>query len=136
MISLRNVQKSYKTGVALDGLSLDIPAGEVYALLGPNGAGKTTTINLLLGFLKPDGGTVEIDGMIPARQVAEVRRQVAYIPENVSLYPYLTGVENLDYFCRLSRLRYRGIELRPFFTPTSPSARRSRKPPPASMRRS
>lgn len=111
MISLKEVQKSYKTSVALENLDLQINKGEIYALLGPNGAGKTTTINLLLGFLKPDRGTVAVDGLDPVRQVGEVRRRVAYIPENVSLYPYLTGLENLDYFCKLGKLSYPRDEL-------------------------
>lgn len=111
MISLQEVRKSYRTSVALESLSLQINKGEIYALLGPNGAGKTTTINLLLGFLRPDRGTVEVAGLDPVGQVADVRRQVAYIPENVSLYPYLSGLENLDYFCRLSKLSYPEEEL-------------------------
>ena len=97
--------------MALESLSLQINKGEIYALLGPNGAGKTTTINLLLGFLKPDRGTVAVDNLDPIQQVGEVRRRVAYIPENVSLYPYLTGLENLDYFCKLGKLSYSRDEL-------------------------
>ncbi len=111
MIRLQEVGKSYKTGVALDNLSLHISEGEIYALLGPNGAGKTTTINLLLGFLKPDRGTVAVNGFDPVRQVSELRKTVAYIPENVSLYPYLSGLENLDYFCKLGKFRYSEREL-------------------------
>lgn len=111
MISIQEVQKSYKTSLALESLSLQINKGEIYALLGPNGAGKTTTINLLLGFLKPDRGTVAVDNLDPIQQVGEVRRRVAYIPENVSLYPYLTGLENLDYFCKLGDLSYARDEL-------------------------
>jgi ABC-2 type transport system ATP-binding protein len=77
----------------------------VYALLGPNGAGKTTAINLFLGFLEPDSGDVLVDGLsVPANPVA-VRRKVAYIPEQVALYPRFSGLENLEYFSRLGGAR-------------------------------
>lgn len=105
MIQLSNVSKQYKSNTALDGLSLDIKAGQIYALLGSNGAGKTTTINLLLGFLKPTSGEVKLDGIEPHSNPKAISKRVAYIPENVSLYPYLTGIENLDYFCHLAGIK-------------------------------
>ena len=76
--------------------------GEIYGLLGHNGAGKSTTINILLGFLKPDSGTVSINDIDISSEYIRARQYIGYISENVSLYPYLTGVENLDYFCKLS----------------------------------
>ncbi len=106
MIQLHQVKKSYKNFVALGAIDLSIPKGEIYALLGPNGAGKTTTINLLLGFLKPDSGTISIAGLDPSKSKTEIRKTMAYIPENVSLYPHLSGLENLDYFCKLAGLKY------------------------------
>lgn len=82
-------------------LSLAVPKGCVYALLGGNGAGKTTTIDATLGFVTPAEGTVLVDGLSPAADPAGVRRRVAYLPENVALYPYLSGLENLHYFCAI-----------------------------------
>lgn len=88
----------------VDGLSLCVPAGEVYALLGGNGAGKTTTLNVLLGFAVPTAGSVAVAGLDPVREARAARRVVAYLPENVALYPYLSGIENLRYFCEIAGL--------------------------------
>lgn len=85
----------------LDGLSLTIAAGEVYALLGGNGAGKSTTLSALLGFLEPDAGTVQVCGLDPVRQPDSARALVAYLPENVALYDQLSAYENIAYFLAL-----------------------------------
>lgn len=90
---------------AIDGLDLHVASGTVYALLGGNGAGKSTTIDVLLGFVAPHAGVVQVDGMSPIDAPVEVRRRLAYLPENVALYPYLSGVENLRYFCALAGIR-------------------------------
>ena len=111
MIQLQDVNKSFKGQLAVQNLNLQVRAGEILGLLGANGAGKSTTINLLLGFLTPDSGTVKIDEKETSSQVAEVRQLVGYIPENVNLYPYLSGLENLDYFCKLAGLQYSKTEL-------------------------
>ena len=89
----------------VDGLSLCVPPGGVYALLGGNGAGKTTTLNVLLGFVTPAAGRVAVAGLDPVRDARAARRAVAYLPENVALYPYLSGIENLRYFCEIAGLR-------------------------------
>ena len=89
---------------AIDGLDLPVHRGQVYALLGGNGAGKSTTIDVLLGFVTPQSGTARVAGLCPSRDTAEVRQRLAYLPENVALYPYLTGIENLRYFCALAGL--------------------------------
>ncbi|MCC5795369.1 MAG: ABC transporter ATP-binding protein [Chromatiales bacterium] len=102
MIRLDDVHKQFGPVAALSGLSLDIPAGTIYSLLGPNGAGKTTTINALLGFVEPDRGRVTINSIDVKTQRMAARRQVTYIPEQVQLYPRLTGLENLRYFHELS----------------------------------
>ena len=86
----------------MDRLSLEINEGEIYGLLGHNGAGKSTTINILLGFLQPDSGTATINGIDISKNHNLARKSIGYISENVSLYPYLSGAENLDYFCKLS----------------------------------
>ena len=114
LISVQNITKSFKNLKAVDNLSLEIKEGEIYGLLGSNGAGKSTTLNILLGFLTPDSGTALINGVDTTRNADEARNQIGYIPENVSLYPYLTGVENLDYFCKLNDISHSPEKLEEF----------------------
>ncbi|MBO6765923.1 ABC transporter ATP-binding protein [Maricaulis sp.] len=102
MLHADRATKRYGTVTALDALNLRVEPGETVCLLGANGAGKTTTLNLFLGFAEPDEGAVRVDGIDPAREPEKARRLIAYIPENVALYPALTGLENLAYFDRLS----------------------------------
>ncbi len=90
---------------ALDALSLTLAPGDVYALLGPNGAGKTTTINLILGFLAPDAGTIMVDGVDAVADPLAARARTAYLPETVMLHPALTAIENLRYFALLAGRR-------------------------------
>ena len=96
------VQLAYGPHRVLDGLSLRVSGGEVYALLGGNGAGKSTTLSTLLGFLRADAGQVEVGGIDPARDPDGARRRIAYLPENVALYEHLSAVENADYLLALS----------------------------------
>jgi ABC-2 type transport system ATP-binding protein len=91
--------------LALDALDLSIGAGEIQCLLGANGAGKTTTIHLFVGFLAPTAGAAYVDGREVATHVDQVRADLAYVPEQVQLYPALTGLENLTYFTRLAGRR-------------------------------
>lgn len=102
MILLENVILSYGAHRVLDALSLRVGSGEVYALLGGNGAGKSTTLSALLGFVRPHGGTVMVDGVDPAADPDAARRRIAYLPENVALYEHLSAVENADYLLALS----------------------------------
>lgn len=106
MIELNSVKKSFKDYAAIKDLTFKVNSGEIMGLLGANGAGKSTTINLLLGFLQSDSGEVNIDGLDCFRKSAQVRSKIGYIPENVNLYPYMTGLENLAYFAKLAGLKY------------------------------
>lgn len=103
-LSLNGVSKRLGSAQVLDGLNLALAPGEVFALLGPNGAGKTTTINIILGFLRPDTGTVRVGSHDVAADPIVARGAIAYIPEQVALYPALSGVENLRYFVTLAGL--------------------------------
>lgn len=102
MLAAEGATKRYGSTLALDALDLTVAPGEIVCLLGANGAGKTTTISLFLGFIAPDGGRVSVDDIESARDPAEARKRLAYIPENVALYPAMTGIENLTYFDRIS----------------------------------
>jgi ABC-2 type transport system ATP-binding protein len=109
-IETRGLTKRYADGVvALDRLDLRVEAGEIYALLGPNGAGKTTTISLLLNYIPPTAGEAYVAGFDCVRQPVEVRRRVAYIPENVALYENFTAYQNLAAFARLAGKRPPGL---------------------------
>ena len=101
MIKINNFTKTFDKNMAVNNLNLEIAKGEIYGLLGSNGAGKSTTINMLLGFIEPDSGSATINE-INVSNHDESRLNIGYISENVSLYPYLTGYENLEYFCKLS----------------------------------
>lgn len=98
MINTNNLTKQYGEHVALDQLNLNIQQGEIYCLLGANGAGKTTTINLLLGFVQPTSGSAFINQLNVQENPKATKQFLAYIPENLMLYPNLTALENLDYF--------------------------------------
>lgn len=102
MLEAVDLSKDFKGQSALSGLDLRVETGEVFCLLGANGAGKTTTINLFLGFLEPSSGRALVGGLDVAEEPLETRRRLAYIPEQVHLYPSLTGLENLAYLTELA----------------------------------
>lgn len=105
MIEVDAVRMDYPGHRALDGLSLSVPAGHVYGLLGPNGAGKSTTINLVTGLLRPTAGTIRVDGIDTVADPERARGVLAYVSESVALYPFLSGVENLQLFAQLAGRR-------------------------------
>jgi ABC-2 type transport system ATP-binding protein len=87
--------KRFRQTLAVDELTLTVPAGEVFGFLGPNGAGKSTTIRLLLGHLRPTSGQAWIFGDA-ANDAAAAHRHLAYVPADVALWPALTGAETLE----------------------------------------
>ncbi len=101
VIEVAGLRKAFGKTVALDGLDLEVSAGEVHGFLGPNGAGKTTTIRILLGLLRADGGTARLLGGDPWRAAVELHRRLAYVPGDVTLWPTLTGGEVIDLLGRL-----------------------------------
>src|SRR6516162_6718988 len=100
-LSTVRLTKRYGRVSALDGLDLEVGAGEVHAFLGPNGAGKTTTIRILLGLLRADAGEVTLLGGDPWRDAVELHRRLAYVPGDLTLWPGLTGGEIIDLLGRL-----------------------------------
>ena len=94
--------KQYEDGVmALDEVSFSVKPGEIFAILGANGAGKTTAINIFLNFIEPTSGEARIDGVVTHKDPLLAKQKVAYVSENVMLYPNFTALQNLDYFARL-----------------------------------
>ncbi|WP_280462609.1 ABC transporter ATP-binding protein [Nocardia carnea] len=100
-IDISGLVKKFGHTRALDGLDLQVSAGEVHGFLGPNGAGKSTTIRVLLGLLRSDGGSARLLGGDPWAQAAELHRRLAYVPGDVNLWPGLTGGEVIDLLGRL-----------------------------------
>ncbi|MBN8653212.1 MAG: ABC transporter ATP-binding protein [Cytophagales bacterium] len=116
MLEARQLTKKYNDATALNAVSFTVNPGEIFCLLGANGAGKTTTINLFLNFIQPTSGEVLINGVsVPANPV-ETKKHLTYIPENLTLYPNLSGIENLDYFAGLSGKKYSKENLQIFLT--------------------
>lgn len=106
MIALSHLSKRYagvKT-LALDNITLDVAAGEVYGFLGANGAGKSTTIRTLLNFIQPSGGSARIAGYDIVEKSMEVKRHVGYLAGDVALYNNMTGQRFLDYMAALQPL--------------------------------
>ncbi len=100
-ISISGLHKSFGRTKALDGLDLQVPAGEVHGFLGPNGAGKSTTVRVLLGLLHADSGDVRLLGGDPWKDAASLHRRLAYVPGDVNLWPNLSGGEVIDLLGRL-----------------------------------
>jgi ABC-2 type transport system ATP-binding protein len=95
-IEISGLVKRFGSTVALDGLTMAVPTGQVHGFLGPNGAGKSTTIRVLLGLLRAESGTARLLGGDPWRDAATLHRRLAYVPGDVSLWPNLTGGEAID----------------------------------------
>lgn len=102
VLRAKNLSKLFGTKKALNSLELSVNESEIICLLGANGAGKTTTINLFLGFIEPSSGAAYVDGKNVAGNTEYARSMLAYVPEQVNLYPTLTGLENLSYFSKLA----------------------------------
>ena len=96
MIHVENLVKTYGDLTAVDGVSFDVPAGEVFAFLGPNGAGKTTTIQMLTTLVRPTSGSMTLDGIDPQVAPLDARRRFGIVFQDPSLDAELTAYENLD----------------------------------------
>ena len=106
MIRVEGLSRSYGELQAVDGVSFEVPRGEVVGLLGHNGAGKTTIMKMITGYLEPSAGRIEVDGLDPARDRAAVQRRIGYLPENCPVYPDMTVVGYLEYQAGLHGLSY------------------------------
>jgi ABC-2 type transport system ATP-binding protein len=104
ILQIANLHKSFADFTAVNNISLEVEAGEIFGFLGPNGAGKTTTIKILAGLLQPDSGTVMINGKSLAEQPLACKQDTGYVPDRPWLFEKLTGSEYLKFIASLYRL--------------------------------
>jgi ABC-2 type transport system ATP-binding protein len=103
LLEAAGLTKRYEDGVlALDHVSFSVLQGQIFAMLGGNGAGKTTTINLFLNFIEPTEGEARICGIPTHKEPLRAKEKVAFVSENVMLYPNFTALQNIEFFARLS----------------------------------
>lgn len=98
VIETNHLTRRYGRTDAVNGLDLRVEPGRCYGFFGRNGAGKTTTIKCLLDLLRPTSGDVRVFGLNPARHEVEVKSRLAYVPDYVAFYPWMTVRQTLDYF--------------------------------------
>ncbi|MFC1678383.1 ABC transporter ATP-binding protein [Patescibacteria group bacterium] len=98
IIEVNNLIKKFNNTVAVNDVSFSIPENKIFGLLGANGAGKSTTINILTGLLLPTSGQVTIMGLDIRKKIEKIRKNIALVPQTLSLYDDLTVFENLDFF--------------------------------------
>jgi ABC-2 type transport system ATP-binding protein len=110
MISLIHLTKRFGRLTAVNDVTLEIPAGEIFGFLGPNGAGKTTTIKMIAGILQPTEGTIIIDGKDLADDPVGAKQVTGFIPDRAFLYEKLTGVECLQFVASLYSMDQRHME--------------------------
>ncbi len=101
VLAAAGLRKAFGELQAVDEVSLTIAPGETYGLLGPNGAGKTTSISMIAGLLKPDAGTIEVDGQAMTPTATAAKGAVGLVPQDLAIYPDLSARENLRFFGRL-----------------------------------
>jgi ABC-2 type transport system ATP-binding protein len=112
MLRCAGLRKVFEDRIAVEDVSFEIGAGESYGLLGPNGAGKTTTISMICGLLAPEGGKVEVVGREMTTRSVGAKEALGYVPQDLAVYPDMTGRENLQFFARLYNLKRRAARAR------------------------
>jgi len=105
IIIARNLDKSYGSNHAVQGISFSISRGEIFGLLGPNGAGKSTTISMLSGLVRPDGGQILVSGVDLQSHLMEAKARIGLVPQDLALYPTLSAWENLAFFGQIYGLK-------------------------------
>ena len=110
VIEIDGLTYAYGQAEAVHDFSLSVQPGRCYGLFGRNGAGKTTTMKCLLNLLRPRGGTVRLFGINPGKKEVEVKRRLAYVPDYVAFYPWMTVRETLDYLASFRAHWNRDIE--------------------------
>lgn len=104
MIELQNLTKSYGGAKAVDGVSLNVPKGQILGFLGPNGAGKTTTMRMITGYMPPTSGTITVDGLTMEKDSLAIREKIGYLPEMAPVYQDMNVLDYLHYVCALRKI--------------------------------
>ena len=112
MISVQNLTKSFGSFKAVDDLSFEVAAGEVYGLLGPNGAGKTTTLRILATLIDASAGSASVNGLDIKTNSEAVRKCIGVVNGGMGLYDRLTGLEVLHYFGKLYAMSRSEVDAR------------------------
>ena len=112
VLECRDLRKTFGDLVAVGGVGFTIAPGETYGLLGPNGAGKTTTISMIAGLLERDAGSVSVEGEALTTTSVGAKAAIGYVPQDLAIYPDLSGRENLRFFARLYGLSGDGLGMR------------------------
>jgi ABC-2 type transport system ATP-binding protein len=110
IIEIQNLSRRYGKLDAVNGLSLNVRAGKCYGFFGRNGAGKTTTIKCLLNLLRPDSGTARVFGLDPRKDEVAMKARLAYVPDQVAFYPWMTVSETLEYLASFRKHWNQDIE--------------------------
>ncbi len=110
MLKVENLYKNFGSVKAVEGISFEVKKGQVFGLLGPNGAGKSTTISVISTLIKPTNGDVLFEGTSILSNPSLIRKKLGVVPQDIALYPTLTGYENLSFWGSIYGLR--GLELK------------------------
>lgn len=110
ILQVNHLSKNYGSQTAVQDISFEIQAGEVFGLLGPNGAGKSTTISILTGVMAQTGGEVQFDGRELREHLNWAKQRIGYVPQDLALYPTLSAADNLNFFGRI--YGFRGNDLK------------------------
>ncbi|NLC68303.1 MAG: ABC transporter ATP-binding protein [Clostridiaceae bacterium] len=105
LISIRQVTKKFGRITAVDGVTIDIYKDEIFGLVGPNGAGKSTLVSMLTTLTKPDSGEIVISGFSVLDEAPSIRKMIGFVPQDIALYPTLSGYDNLKFWGGLYGLK-------------------------------
>lgn len=105
LLEIKGLKKYFKDVRAVDGIDFNVKEGEIIGLLGPNGAGKSTTISMISTLIKPDSGSIYYNGEDIIKKPKAIQQDLGFVPQEVALYPTLSGLENLKFWGKIYGLK-------------------------------